>query len=235
MLENPVIMKDGDHVAVWVWLLLHAPHEPRDVFFKGQRTRLQPGQITVGRRQIGEDLCIDESKVRRVLDLFENDQQIDQEMSNKCRLITLKNWAAYQKTDQQNDRQLTNKRPASDRQVTTKQEAKNVRMKEVTTVPSEPAPLEADAEAINKVLSFFQAHLNPVIKYGHKTQRQACADLLRKMSIDKIEKLVLYCAKVRDEPFAPIVTTPWQLLEKLAHIHAYYEKKSNKPSNVVSI
>ena len=33
-LDNPIVMKDTDHLAVWMWLLLnatHSDHETRDV------------------------------------------------------------------------------------------------------------------------------------------------------------------------------------------------------------
>lgn len=127
LLDNPVVMKDAEHLAVWIYLLLHATHEEYPAFFKGQKITLLPGQLITGRKAIAAELGISESKVRRVLDLFENDQQIDQQMTNKNRLITLKNWHEYQDTDQQTDQQLTNNRPTTDQQLTTNNNINNIR------------------------------------------------------------------------------------------------------------
>lgn len=128
VLENPVVCKDGDHLSVWVYLLLSATHDEIPVWFKGRRIVLMPGQLITGRLKIASELSINESKVKRILSLFKSDQQIDQQTSNKNSLITILNWCNYQKHDQQNDHPVDNGRPASDQPVTTN---KNVRMKEV--------------------------------------------------------------------------------------------------------
>lgn len=126
-LDNPVVCKDADHLAVWVYLLLKASHNVCPVFFRGEKTELRPGQLITGRLKIADDLSINESKVKRILQAFKSDQQIDQQTSNKNSLITILNWDVYQKSDQQNDQQMTSKRPADDQQVTTN---KNERIKE---------------------------------------------------------------------------------------------------------
>lgn len=127
MLDNPVVCKDAEYLAVWMYLLLNASHDGYKACFKGEKITLHPGQLITGRKSIADKLSINESKVKRILQAFKNDQQIDQQPSNKNSLITILNWDEYQKSDQQNSQQMTSKRPASDQQVTTN---KNVRMKE---------------------------------------------------------------------------------------------------------
>ena len=103
-------MKDGDHLAVWAFILLSAVYEPEDVDFEGKRLTLKPGQFTTGRKQISEALKIDEHKIDRILKRFETERQIEQQMSSKCRLITVLKWGEYQKVEQQNGHQMsTNK------------------------------------------------------------------------------------------------------------------------------
>lgn len=125
LLDNPIIMKDADHLAVWMYLLLNATHAEYPALFKGQKIMLQPGQLITGRKSIADKLLVNESKVRRILDSFENDQQIDRQRSNKNTLISLKNWHKYQIFDQQIDQQMTNERPTSDQRVTTNNNIKN--------------------------------------------------------------------------------------------------------------
>lgn len=43
MLNNPIVMKDADHLAVWVYLLLNATHEEYKVLFKGKKVTLKLG------------------------------------------------------------------------------------------------------------------------------------------------------------------------------------------------
>lgn len=127
ILDNPVVCKDSDHFAVWVYLLLNATHDNIDMLFNGKRITLNPGQLITGRKSISIDLNIDENKVRRILKSFETDQQIDRQRSNKNSLVSIIKWTLYQGSDQQNDQQVTNKRPTSDQQVTTNKNVKNVK------------------------------------------------------------------------------------------------------------
>lgn len=125
VLENPIVCKDSDHLAVWAYLLLNATHKEYQTIFKGEKITLQPGQLITGRKTISEKLKISESKVKRILLAFESDQQIARERSNKNSLISILNWEKYQVTDQQDDQQVTSNRPASDQQVTTNKNVKN--------------------------------------------------------------------------------------------------------------
>jgi hypothetical protein len=127
ILNNPVVCKDADHFAIWVYLLLNATHDHIDMLFNNQRITLNPGQLLIGRKSISRDLHIDESKVRRVLISLENDHQIDRQRSNKNSLITILKWSSYQSSDHQNEQQVTIKRPSSDHQVTTNKNVKNVK------------------------------------------------------------------------------------------------------------
>ena len=127
MLDNPVVWKDSDHLSVWIYLLLNATHKDMDVLFKSKRITLKPGQLITGRKSIASQLSISDSKVKRVLLAFESDHQIDRQRSNKNSLITILNWCEYQQNDQQNDQQVTSKRPASDQQVTTNKNIKNIK------------------------------------------------------------------------------------------------------------
>ena len=34
--DNPVVMKDSDYLALWVYLLLQASHAPFPIIFKGE-------------------------------------------------------------------------------------------------------------------------------------------------------------------------------------------------------
>lgn len=131
ILDNPVVMKDADHLTVWVYLLLVATHKDLPTMYGGKKIILHPGQLVTGRKKISKATGVNESKVKRILNLFESDQQIDQQKERYGTLISINAWNEYQLCDQQNDQQVTNEWPTSDQRVTTIQEDKNKRTQEV--------------------------------------------------------------------------------------------------------
>lgn len=125
--DNPIVTKDPEHLAVWVWLLTNASHKPHPAMFNGEKITLEAGQLITGRKQIATATGVSESKVKRILSLFKSDQQIDQQTNGHGSLISIVRWVEYQKSDQQNDQPMANQWPTSDQPVTTKQECKNVK------------------------------------------------------------------------------------------------------------
>jgi uncharacterized phage protein (TIGR02220 family) len=119
MFDNPVVTKDAEHLAVWVYLLHYATHTGYDIMFGGKRITLKPGQLPTSRASIARKLSISESKVQRILKTFEIEQQIEQQVDNRSRLITLINWDRYQKSEQQIEQQVNSNRTASEQQVNT--------------------------------------------------------------------------------------------------------------------
>lgn len=88
-LENGVINRDNDHLVIYVHLCAKAAFEPLQTTFGKQPIVLQPGQLVTGRRKIANECRIAESKVTRVLALFEKAEIIRQETHTTCRLITI--------------------------------------------------------------------------------------------------------------------------------------------------
>lgn len=127
MLDNPIVMKDADHLAVWVYLLLHATHKDYPALFRGMKITLHPGQLITGRKSIASSLCIDEYKVYRILNDLKSEQQIAQQTSNKNSLITILKWELYQDTTQQDAQPMHNNCTTDTQQLHTN---KNIRIKE---------------------------------------------------------------------------------------------------------
>lgn len=118
ILDNPIVCKDSDYYAVWNYLLLNATHKEYAAVFQGEKIVLKPGQLITGREIIGKKFKIDPSKVQRILKTFENEQQIEQQTSNKNRLISIINWDKYQI--------LNNKTTTSEQQLNTNKNVKNI-------------------------------------------------------------------------------------------------------------
>ena len=109
---------------------MKASHKEYDVHIGYQTVRLMPGEFVFGRKAAAEELGMTERTVRTSLDSLSRQRNIAIKTTNKYSVITIINWQAYQSeettSDQQNDQQLTNKRPATDQQLTTNKNVKNV-------------------------------------------------------------------------------------------------------------
>lgn len=125
ILENPVVMKDSVHLALWVYLLLKATHVAQEKMFAGKKIILKPGQLITGRAKIANDLGEQQTKVYRALKDLKNEHQIEQQTSNQGSLITVVNWEKYQNIAQQNKQQMNNERTTSEQQTNTNKNIKN--------------------------------------------------------------------------------------------------------------
>lgn len=129
-LDNPTVMKDADHLAIWMWLLMNAKFAPADSNFGGERITLQPGQFITGRKKISEALGVSESKVQRVLKCYESEHMIEQRTDRQGRLITIVSWDEYQASEQPSEQRVNNERTTSEQRVNTikrKKERKNIK------------------------------------------------------------------------------------------------------------
>ena len=95
---------DSNYLSLWLHLLLAANY--RNNFIHSQLVKR--GQLLTGRKQLSKKLGINESKIERILTYFEEvEQQIEQQKTNKFRIITIKNYDDYQKLDSKTDNRAT--------------------------------------------------------------------------------------------------------------------------------
>ena len=177
-LDNPIITKDSDYLAVWIYLLLNTTHKEYDVLFMGKRVTLKRGQLLTGRKSISEKLKIDENKVQRILKSLENEHQIEQQKSNKNRLITIVSWDKYQQDEQQNEQQLNNKRTTSEQQVNTNKNVKNIKNdNNITTTVGDSC-----VDGLQQIIDFYNNNIGLITPYGV----EILADYAKEMPVDLI-------------------------------------------------
>lgn len=76
---------------------------------------------------------------------------------------------------------------------------------------------------VNKIMDIFYK-FNPLTNYGNTTQRRAIQDLLVKFSLDELEAIVKYALSISAEKFAPVITTPLQLKNKMGELIAFKQR-----------
>jgi hypothetical protein len=132
-LQDKGYYKDSEYVHLWVHLLMSASWKEKEYLFNGFLHVLQPGQFITGRNSLSKDTGIHRSKIDRILTLFESEHQIEQQKTNKFRIISICNWDKYQISEHQIEQQMSNKRASSEHQVSTiKKEKKDKKEKNNT-------------------------------------------------------------------------------------------------------
>ena len=69
--------------------------------------------------------------------------------------------------------------------------------------------------------------INPTLNFGHKTHRNAINKLLKVKTFNELKKITEYSLSVQGQNYAPVITTPTQLNNKLAELRVFYERKKN--------
>lgn len=125
-LKNKGWYKKSEYLHLWIHILLKATHSKFEIFINGKTKILNSGQFITGRKKLSEETGINESKIERILTFFEkNEHQIEQQKSNKNRIITVLSWDNYQYNEQQTEQQLNNKRTTTEQQLNTNKNYKN--------------------------------------------------------------------------------------------------------------
>jgi hypothetical protein len=91
------------------------------------RISLEPGQLLTSRKSISASVSVQESKVERILKHLKSEQQIEQQSDNKSRLITVCNWGAFQKNEQQDELPVNSNRTTDEQRVNTHKNGKKVK------------------------------------------------------------------------------------------------------------
>lgn len=140
----------GDHesLTLWIYLLQMANHK-EGWNFRG--IKLNPGQLLTGRDKLADACCLHRSKVERILKKLEIEQQIEQQKTNKFRIITIVKWNEYQigemQTEQQSEQQMSNKRATNEHI----QELKELNKEKNKTISGAKAAADFDYDFFEKV------------------------------------------------------------------------------------
>lgn len=96
---------------------------------------------------------------------------------------------------------------------------------------------DSDSKEIPLLMKEFE-FLNPSIKrmYGNKTQRQACSDLIKTYTFDKVVQVIKeILPQIKGQPFFPEISTPYELFNKWSKLESAiirYGKEKNIKSKV---
>ena len=119
--------------------------------------------------------------------------------------------------------------------------------KKITKEISARASPDAEPEALDppkdptahqqiiELFDVFRTSVNPTIQFGHKTNRAAAETLIKKYGAAEAVKVAQYAVSVQGEKYAPVITTPHELLMKLGQLGVYAKRERGKKPKVTII
>lgn len=97
-----------------------------------------------------------------------------------------------------------------------------VRKGKVTT-EAKPTVSREGALIIEKFLT-----INPSLKYGNRTQRQACDEMINAFGLEETLSLVDMVIAVQGKPYAPRATTPYAMWQKIGDFKVFFDSEKTK-------
>lgn len=94
-------------------------------------------------------------------------------------------------------------------------------------LPEETLPVKKDLDRkqlVNKLLSKWNSY-NPAIGYSNITQRKSVEAMLDAMPLEEAERLIETAISVQWQPFAPVITTPYELRQKIIKLKNFIERQ----------
>lgn len=87
---------------------------------------------------------------------------------------------------------------------------------------------------VNDLMGLFYK-INPGLNFGNKTQRKAMEWLIEKCGIEKAKNTVEFACSVQGQKYAPTITSPLQLKNKIGDLTTFFKKQNTNSNNVRSL
>ncbi|HYD33015.1 MAG TPA: hypothetical protein VEA39_00470 [Methylophilaceae bacterium] len=133
-IEDSGLIQLPNTLALFMYILLNATHKNRKVGTPTGVIELKRGQFISGRIELAARLKQTEQQIRTSLNRLVELEILTIESTNRFSVYTIENYSKYQdeveQDNQQNSQQTTNKQPADNQQITTKQELKHLSIEE---------------------------------------------------------------------------------------------------------
>jgi phage replication O-like protein O len=85
---------------------------------------------------------------------------------------------------------------------------------------------------ITEIFTLFR-EINPMIHYGHTTNRKAIEEMIKKFGFEKLKATVEYSNSIQGKKYAPTITTPYLLKIKLGELMSYAKRQNNSGTIIV--
>lgn len=215
----------SEMVHLFLHFLLLANHDEKE----WQGIKIKRGQFATGLPKLSKDTGISVQTLRTCINKLKSTGEITNTSTNKYRLITITKYSDYQevppKLTGKSTGSLTFNQQTTNRQLTSNKKSKNKKNEKKLT--SEPS------SQVNELIDLFKP-LNPIAYkrwFSNTTQRKAVERLAKGLG-DKLEIAITTATQAQTMKYAPTITTPLQLEEKLSALRAFVIKEKAKNSKL---
>jgi hypothetical protein len=199
------------YIHLWIHLLLKVNH--KDNYVKGNL--IKRGQTFTSRDALSRETGIHRSSVDRILKTLEIEHQIEQQKTNKYRIITIIKHGDYLISEPHFEQQVSNKRATAEQQLSTNNNDKNYKKEKKELFCRKSPPSDDAVLLINKLITLLVLN-NPRIKHPRDLSRwnDVMDKIIRidKRPIEEINKVIEWSQK--DDFWKSNILSPQKLREK---------------------
>lgn len=113
LLDNPIASKPA-WAWLWVFLLLKANHEDKEMIWNNEPMMIKRGQLLTGLQALSKESGVSIQSIRSALSYLKSTNQITIKTSTKWRILTINNYSSYQEvTIKSTDKQQTSNKQAT--------------------------------------------------------------------------------------------------------------------------
>ncbi|MGG3943015.1 hypothetical protein ABEV54_16445 [Peribacillus psychrosaccharolyticus] len=163
LLDKPIwVESTPEQKTILITLLMMVNHQKREWEWQGRPYNVEPGQVITSLDSIaqksGKGISI--QNIRTALKRFEKYGFLTNKSTNKSRLITIINWVAYQKNDDELTRDLTGSQQARNKQLTPNKKdkefkndkkIKNNSFRKLDSYEEDSAPFQLSLRLLNNI------------------------------------------------------------------------------------
>jgi len=222
--DNPIALKPA-YLSVWLFIVRFANFKDKEIIWNNKKTIIRKGSFITSAHKISFGTGVPRGTVERILKYLKNEEMIEEVTNYKFRLIKVLKYKEYQSYEEVNDEQVRSKRGASEEQVDTTNNVKNEKNVDILRISSE------QSSQVKQVMDIFHK-INPTINWGNTTIRKATTYLIDKFGLEGTIKMAKVTVAIQGKPYAPVVTDPYQMKNKLAQIKIYFDRQKSKRREV---
>lgn len=222
--ENP-IYSNSTAVHCWIECLLRAIHTDNAVYILRQKVELSPGEFCMGREEFGKSIGVSGSTAWFWLRRFKLDSMIDIKTSSVGTIVTVLKWKDYQLLDSEVDRGKT----ADEQPMNTYKNDKKVKNDKKDNIIDNV--LATKVANLNEFMDLFKG-VNPNYErlFANKTQRGALERMILKYGEVKMRNMLTQLPSIVCKPYAPQISTPVELENKLGKLVQFMSQEKLKVS-----
>lgn len=224
LLNNPLTSRPA-WAWLWVYLLLKASHEENSIIWNKKPLVIKRGQLLTGRNTMSKETGVTAQSIRSCLDYLKSTNQVTIQTSNKWSIITICNYEQYQEVTNE----VTNEQPTNNQPVTTYKNDKKVKNDKKDNIIDNV--LATKVANLNEFMDLFKG-VNPNYErlFANKTQRGALERMILKYGEVKMRNMLTQLPSIVCKPYAPQISTPVELENKLGKLVQFMSQEKLKVS-----